>query len=322
MVTRSLPKGIQVKKQVKKPVNQIKMPANITPPEKNNVQEILELHSKHLLKLDEMLLTLHDELKEIKGLVVGKKNERPETSIGVVKGESDTAWHVLIEPDREYTQKEIIGITKISQPTLSMAKARGHIITRVPAGERGWVVLGSDLLTWDRGRAIHTEKKTVVNSKKKTPAKKSPVKKGTGQLVRAGTQKALVVQTPSKTSKTLTVQKKETRALATTPPSSQSVKSPAVVRKGGKSQAIPPKKVVKVQPVTKLRSESQTLIPDDIPDRINSLTLEKKLTQTQFGNEVDLPQKVIYEITSRKLKELSPVSLQKITTVLKKYESK
>ncbi|MFH0967096.1 MAG: hypothetical protein V1862_05385, partial [Methanobacteriota archaeon] len=118
--------------------------------------------------MDELLLSVQNELKAIKDMVVEKKiiqTEKPKTA---TKTDGDTAWHVLIEPDREYTQKEIIGITNISQPTLSMAKARGHIMTSVPAGERGWVVRGADLLAWDNARAIHAEKKPASRQKKTT----------------------------------------------------------------------------------------------------------------------------------------------------------
>lgn len=69
-------------------------------------------------------------------------------------------------------------------------------------------------------------------------------------------------------------------------------------------------------------SDSLVLIPKDIPNRINNLTLKKKVTQTQLGKEVDLSQKVIHEIATRKMKDINKDTLSKIVTVLKKYETK
>jgi hypothetical protein len=311
MVTRTSSQGIQRKNQMKKPVSQKKQASSKTSPGTHNMQEVLDLHSKHLLQIDEMLASLHTELKEIKELVVSEKITQSQKNIVPQKKEADTAWHVLIEPNREYTQKEIIGITKISQPTLSMAKARGHIVTRVPAGQRGWVVLGSDLLTWDRARAIHQDRKKPASTKKTATGKKKTAGKTVKrQLVQAAKQNEVDVQSQAKATKSLIVQKKETRALTSASAPTKAVTKSGISKKG-----------TKTQPAKKIQSENQILIPDDIPGRITALTQKRKITQTQFGNEVDLPQKVIYEISTRKMKELSPVHIQKITAVLQKYES-
>ncbi len=324
MVTRSLPKGIQRKNPANKPVKQQKQVATQTSPVKSDIQEILDLHTKHLLQMDELLSSVQDELKAIKGLVTEKKISQTEKAKTPAKTETGTSWHVLIEPDRKYTQKEIIGITNISQPTLSMAKARGHIVTSVPVGERGWVVRGSDLLTWDSARAIHADKKPAAAKKKTTPAKKkTPVKTSKTQQVQADKSKVLV-QTPVKTT-AVTVQKKEPKALTTQVPA-KTVKTPVapkkVVSKVVKTAPAAQIKAVKTPAVPKTQSRNPNLIPNDVPDRINALTQKKKITQTEFGNAVDMPQKMIYEISTRKLKELSPENIQKITSALKKFESK
>lgn len=324
MVTKSITKPVQRKKPVKAAV--VKKPQTIQPAasEKYDVQKVVELHEKQLLKMDEMVSSLQNELKDIRSLIVTEKVSQTDKAREETRKSSDSSWHVLIDSDREYTQKEIIAITKISQPTLSMAKVRGHIVTKVPVGKRGWVVLGSDLLTWDNGRAIHTDQKPVTGAKKAVVAKKS-VKKAQPQK-KAAPAKAQVVsaEASSKPAKSVAVQKVGTKALTST----TSAKTVKPVAKPAAPSAKPAKAPVKStaksvkKPVSKTGSETQALIPDDIADRINALTVNKKVTQTQFGNEVDLPQKVIYEIASKKLKEISPASIQKIITVLKKYESK
>lgn len=289
-------------------------------------QKILDLHTQHLSKIDATLSILNKEVKEIKSAIVAVK-----ISPSVVPARTgakkvlDASWHALIDPDREYTQKEIIGITKISQPTLSMAKVRGHIVTKAQQGKRGWVVLGSDLLNWDNARAKKATKKPVKTSKPlKSDAASKPIvsKSGKRSPGSKSASKALAVPESSKTGKTIVVPKKETKAL-TVQSSSKITKPGAAVKKVVKTpSALKTKKTVRVQPGTKIETEMLVPIPGDIPDRISTLTLKKVITQTQFGHEVGLSQKVIYEITTKKRKELTPPTIQKIEAALKKYESK
>ncbi|MFH0966280.1 MAG: hypothetical protein V1862_01150, partial [Methanobacteriota archaeon] len=145
------------------------------------------------------------------------------------------------------------------------------------------------------------------------------VKKTKTQQIQAVSSKESKVQTPVKTTTAVTVQKKETQALTTSTPT-KTVK-PTVGSKKSASKVVNTTSDPQVK-AGKAQTRNPNLIPDDIPDRINALTLKKKITQTEFGNAVDMPQKLIYEISTRKLKELSPENIQKITVALKKFESK
>jgi hypothetical protein len=295
-----------------------------------DAQKILDTHSRHLEKIDNNLSRMSRELKELKDVIVAVKTSLPATQPGPAgKKIVDSSWHPLIEPNREYTQKEIIGITKISQPTLSMAKVRGHIVTKEQPGKRGWVVLGSELIRWDKGRARNAPKKSVKTTKPAPASKKpvSPSKKAATKPVKSAAvskpaPKALAVSPSAKTGKKVAVPKKETKAL-TVQSSAKAVKTSTAAKKPMKPVvAAKSTRVVKKAPVKKTGSDIHSPIPNDIPGRISALTMKKVVTQTQFGHDVGLPQKVIYEITTRKRKELNPSTIQKINATLKKYESK
>ena len=255
-----------------------------------------------------------------------------------MKSKPDISWHSQIDPDREYSQKEIITITKISQPTLSMAKVRGHIVTRSPPGERGWVVKGSDLVAWDSNRAVNLRKQKQT-PKRSVSKKKTGVSKTTAAVAKPATVAVTAVNQKAK--KPLVIQKKEPKALivqdepsskkGSAPVKKTQSKSPdktrtvssraektASTEKTSQKQPVKPKK-----PVSKenIQRDQQVAIPDDIPDRITALTMKKVVTQTQFGNDVGLPQKVIYEIATKKLNVLNPAVIQKIVATLKTYES-
>lgn len=64
------------------------------------------------------------------------------------------------------------------------------------------------------------------------------------------------------------------------------------------------------------------VIPNDIANRINSLTSKKRVTQTQLGKEVEMSQKEIHEIVTRKIKEISKEKIDRINAALNKYETK
>jgi DNA-binding Xre family transcriptional regulator len=63
-------------------------------------------------------------------------------------------------------------------------------------------------------------------------------------------------------------------------------------------------------------------VPVSISERLNALTAKKKITQTQFAEEVDLPPNFIFDISAQKVKNISFERIQKITIALKKYETK
>lgn len=330
MVNKSSINTIQRKKPLKPDGAPKQQSPQMTSSEKKDLLEIIDLHTKHLLQMDEMLSSMKDEFVDIRGLVISGKESQIDTSGNESKERSDYSWHALIDPNREYTQKEINSITKIPPSTLSTAKSRGYIPTKFRVGKRGWVVLGSDLLTWDAERAIHSVKDLIVTGEKKKAVKsKTPERKESVQKKsKPAKSKTFTIQTPVKTTKELTVQKSETKDLAlpvspkTTPtpvpsPTNTPLKSKRTVKAPAESQGTRGKKSG-----SKTSIETHVPIPDDIADRINTLTTKKKVNQTQFGDEVDLPQEVIYEISTRKLKKLSPERIQKMVTVLKKYESK
>ena len=120
--------------------------------------------------------------------------------------------------------------------------------------------------------------------------------------------KALAVQTSEKTTRKSTV---------------QTTKSKSADWSGRKKAHTPIKDSWKKMNKRDSKASFETLlpIPKDFPDRINALTSQKKITQTQFGKEADLSQMVIYEISERKLKEINPFNIWKIANVLKKYEA-
>lgn len=98
-------------------------------------------------------------------------------------------------------------------------------------------------------------------------------------------------------------------------------KKSAAARKPVKTSAASAKK-----PAAKAGSKSVLEdiieIPQDIADRINALTQQKKVTQTQLGKETDLSQKKIHEIAARKVKDLNKDIIARLTAVIKKYEAK
>jgi len=63
-------------------------------------------------------------------------------------------------------------------------------------------------------------------------------------------------------------------------------------------------------------------VPVSISERLNALTAKKKITQTQFAEEVDLPPNLIFDISANKVKNISFERIQKITIALKKFETK
>jgi len=105
------------------------------------------------------------------------------------------------------------------------------------------------------------------------------------------------------------------------PASGAASKRSATARKPVKTSAATAKK-----PAAKAGSKSVlediVEIPHDIADRINALTQQKIVTQTQLGKETDLSQKKIHEIAARKVKDLNKDIIARLTAVIKKYEAK
>ena len=168
-----------------------------------------------------------------------------------------------------------------------------------------------------------TEKKPVVSPKTTVPVKTktSGQKTQTPKKSLAAVPKTAAVKPPAKSSKPLPVQEKESKAVAKKAVTSIKSKAKTPVPKEiNEPVSVPVKRGRKL--VQNVSSDAPVAIPSNFADRINALTAKKKITQTQFGLEVDLPQKVIYDLSERKVKTLSLEKIQKITTVLKKYESK
>ncbi|MDD1728157.1 MAG: helix-turn-helix transcriptional regulator [Methanospirillum sp.] len=96
------------------------------------------------------------------------------------------------------------------------------------------------------------------------------------------------------------------------------VKAPAkpVAKPAAKTPAKRGRKLV--QPA----ANTMVPIPESIADRLNDLSTKKKITLTRFAEETDLSQTLIYDIAAKKLKTISFERIQKITTTLKKYETK
>jgi DNA-binding Xre family transcriptional regulator len=80
-------------------------------------------------------------------------------------------------------------------------------------------------------------------------------------------------------------------------------------------------KIPDVKAASKPVIEGLVEIPQEISDRINALTAQKKVTQTQLGKETDLSQKKIHEIASRKVRDLHQDVINRLTAVIKKYET-
>lgn len=313
MVSKSPQKKVGKKPPVTRTTAQKKPVASRSTPVAGDIQKTLDLHTKHLAQIDTTLNALKTELKEIKSAINAARTIPASPAGTAAKKGPDFSWHGLIDPAREYTQKEIIGITGISQPTLSMAKVRNHIITKPQPGKRGWVVTGSDLIAWDTARAKNAPKNLnrSAGSAPKKPAAKTSVGKPAA--------KSLAIEESSRTGRKVAVIAKGSKAVQAVKPS-----KPAAAPKPPAKKPVPAKTsaTVKKPAAKKADSEIHAPVPADIPDRISALTMKKIVTQTQFGHDVGLPQKVIYEITTKKRKELNPEIIQKITATLKKYESR
>jgi len=134
--------------------------------------------------------------------------------------------------------------------------------------------------------------KAVAKPKPKTPVKKAPVAaKASVSKVAA---KAPVKAAPAK--------------------AAAKPKTPAAVQKTG-----PVKRGRKlVQPAP----ETMVPVPVSVSERLNALTAKKKITQTKFAEEMDVPPNLIFDIAAQKVKTITFERIQKITTALKKYETK
>ena len=231
MVVKSTSKSTVQKKAVKPSISSRQKKITPPTPEKNNFQEIIDLHTKHLLQLDEMISSLQKDVSDIRNILVQEKKPVSRAS---------------------------------SKPTASAVKV--------------------------------TPGKTLAKKPKVTRSK------------------TVAVSVPQSTA----IQKAEKKELSA-PVSTKSIKTP--VKSTKKTLVKTPVKTVK-KPVVTSVSEAPVTIPSNIADRINALTAKKIVNQTQLGADSDLPQNIIHEISTRKLKRISPVSIEKITAALKKYETK
>ncbi len=125
-------------------------------------------------------------------------------------------------------------------------------------------------------------------AKPKNPAKKAPV------VTKTPVVKAAVKAAPAKA-----VAKPKTQAAS---------QKPGPVKRGRKL----------IQPAP----ETMVPVPVSVSERLNALTAKKKITQTKFAEEVDVPPNLIFDIAAQKVKTITFERIQKITTALKKYETK
>ena len=165
-------------------------------------------------------------------------------------------------------------------------------------------------------RSIVAQEKATASKGKAKPVA-SPVKAAvtTTQTSVKSAKTPVSKPTAAKTTKTSVAKKPVKKAAAV----SAVVKAP--VKAVAKPVTKTPVKSVK-KSSSKVISEVPVSIPSSIADRINALTAKKVVNQTQLGADADLPQNIIHEISTRKLKRISAVSIEKIAAALKKYETK
>lgn len=214
MVIKPKIKSLPVKKPVK-PKTVVKKPViNSVSSNTNDLQKIIDVHTKQIQKLDQMYIAIQKDIKDIKSLVSQKENQ--------------------------------------SFPPVATNVKPTPVKTKVPV-------------------------KAATKTVSKATSVKVPVKK----------QTIVSDKVPKTIKKTATTTKKV---------------------------------------INKVNSDSFSTnlieIPKEISDRINNLTLKKKVTQTQLGKEIELSQKAIHEIATKKMKDIHKDTLSRLVAVLKKYEAK
>lgn len=173
------------------------------------------------------------------------------------------------------------------------------------------------------------EVKVKIASDEAKPASAAPAKAPVkSAATKASPAKAAVAKSVS--SKAKTQVKKASAAPAKAPAKSTATKTSPVRRGAAKAKTPAPEQAtvpVKV-PAKRGRKlvqpalDTMVPVPVSVSERLNALTATKKTTQTKFAEEVDVPPNLIFDIAAQKVKTISLERIQKITTALKKYETK
>jgi len=163
-------------------------------------------------------------------------------------------------------------------------------------------------------RIIEQQAKQIQNMEKMIQSLDADVQVVKKQLANAQMPSSVenVLPKTKASAKTMKKATKEAPVSVTTAPASVKKSARASLTKGKKTTGKVGKKTV---------LEDLVEIPQEIADRINALTAQKKVTQTQLGKETDLSQKKIHEIASRKVKDLNKEILSRLSAVIKKYEA-
>jgi hypothetical protein len=137
---------------------------------------------------------------------------------------------------------------------------------------------------------------------------------------------------PAKTvaSKAKTQAKKTSAAPAKAPVKTTAAKVSPVRRGAAKAKTPAPEQTPEPVKVPAKRGrklvqpalDTMVPVPVSVSERLNTLTASKKITQTKFAEEVDVPPNLIFDIAAQKVKTISLERIQKITTALKMYETK
>ncbi len=187
----------------------------------------------------------------------------------------------------------------------------------------------------DLKKIIDMQAKQLLQLNKTVGALQTEMKEVKGKIspVAAAAEKAPVKAAPAKAvSKPKTpVKKAPVAAKASVPKAAAKAAAKAAPAKAAAKAAAKPKTPAAAQkagPVKRGRKlvqpapETMVPVPVSVSERLNALTAKKKITQTKFAEEVDVPPNLIFDIAAQKVKTITFERIQKITTALKKYETK
>ncbi len=183
----------------------------------------------------------------------------------------------------------------------------------------------------DLKKIIDMQAKQLLQLNKTVGALQTEMKEVKGKIspVATATAKAPVKAAPAKAAAKPKTPVKKAPVAAKAPVAKATAKAP--VKAAPKKAAAKPKtpavaqKTVPVKRGRKLvqpAPETMVPVPVSVSERLNALTAKKKITQTKFAEEVDVPPNLIFDIAAQKVKTITFERIQKITTALKKYETK
>ncbi len=165
-------------------------------------------------------------------------------------------------------------------------------------------------------RVLQTELKDVKEQIGSETAKQAPAAKATPIKAAPAKTAATKARTPVKKT---TVAAKPVAAKTPAKTAAAKARSAVATKKAEPVKSAPAKRGRKlVQPAL----DTMVPVPVSVSERLNALTSTKKITQTKFAEEVDLPTNLIFDIAAQKVKTISLERIQKISTALKKFETK